>query len=523
MTSVTYRIGRAQRHLVGVVVGVSLMASNVLAADAVRELELQVGETRVLAPGDVKRIAIGNGQIVSASAADAREVIVFAKQAGTSSLHIWTARSRLLAYRIRVVPADFRRIRDDIDTLLAKIPGAHAMTVGDKIVIEGGDISDRDRDRIASLAATYPGLIDFTNPMGWERMIMLDVQVVELPRSRVRELGVRWDGATTGGFNTGVVWDSEAINRLGRRPGEPALVPAVGAGGRIDEMESGDDPNGISSGVLQRVAPALGFFGVNAALSARIDAMAQSGEAVVLAQPQLMARSGATAEFLAGGEVPYATTDANGKTTTIFKPYGVALKITPQADSHGAVRSRIEVEASSVDATTPSPSGPALKTRRAATEFNVRSGQTLVLAGFLARERNDMRSGIPGLSRIPVLGYLFGSQRNEVKETELAIFVTPYVIAQGDRALADRVSRSHAILKESFDGTPRMNTPMGAAEQGDREGWNAPAGAGSQWRNDAAVLVDTAARMAPVVREGTVRPAGSAGQGMNQYAFDPQP
>jgi pilus assembly protein CpaC len=298
-------------------------------------------------------------------------------------------------------------------------------------------------------------------------------------------------------------------------------VPAAGSGGRIDEIEAGDDPNGIASGVLKRVAPALGFFGVNAALSARIDAMAQSGEAVVLAQPQLMARSGATAEFLAGGEVPYATTDANGKTTTIFKPYGVALKITPQADSNGAVRSRIEVEASSVDATTPSPSGPALKTRRAATEFNVQSGQTLVLAGFLARERNDMRNGLPGLSRIPVLGYLFGSQRNEVKETELAIFVTPYVVAQGDRALADRVSRSNAILNDSFEAAPRLNTPLGAQGQGDRDGWHGPAGAGSQWGD--AAFVDTAGQAGPVARENAVRPVGAAGQGMNQYAFDPQP
>ncbi|MYZ46090.1 type II and III secretion system protein family protein [Schauerella aestuarii] len=520
MTTVGDHLDRAPHRLIWIVLAVLLLAGNVRAADDVREMELQVGETRVLAPGDVKRIAVGNGQIVSASAAEAREVIVFAKQAGTSSLHIWTARARPLAYRIRVVPADFKRIRDDIDTLLARIPGAQAMTVGDKIVIEGGDISDRDRDRIASLAATYPGLIDFTHPMGWERMIMLDVQVVELPRSRVRELGVRWDGATTGGFNTGVVWDSAAINRLGRRPGEAALVPAVNSGGRIDEMEGGDDPNGISSGILQRVAPALGFFGVNAALSARIDAMAQSGEAVVLAQPQLMARSGATAEFLAGGEVPYATTDANGKTTTIFKPYGVALKITPQADGNGAVRSRIEVEASSVDATTPSPSGPALKTRRAATEFNVRSGQTLVLAGFLARERNDMRNGLPGLSRIPVLGYLFGSQRNEVKETELAIFVTPYVIGQDNRALADRVSRSNAILNSSFDDAPRLNTPLGVEQSGEREDWHASAGAGSQWRADATAFVETTSRMAPI---GTVRPMGSAGQGMNQYAFDPEP
>src|SRR3546814_13450918 len=91
---------------------------------------------------------------------------------------------------------------------------------------------------------------------------------------------------------------------------------------------------------------AAGYFGVSAMLSAQINAMAQTGTAVVLAEPQLLARSGATAEFLAGGEVPYSTVDANGNVSTAFKPYGVSLRITPQIERNGAVRSRIEVEVS---------------------------------------------------------------------------------------------------------------------------------------------------------------------------------
>src|SRR5690606_31513599 len=126
-----------------------------------------------------------------------------------------------------------------------------------------------------------------------------------------------------------------------------------------------------------------GYFGINAMLTSRIQAMAQQGEAVVLAQPQLLARSGATAEFLAGGEVPYATTDKDGDSRTVFKPYGVSLRITPQVERNGVVRARIEVEVSAVDQSLSVSTGPSLKTRKAATEFNVRSGQTLVLAGFL--------------------------------------------------------------------------------------------------------------------------------------------
>src|SRR5690606_9715157 len=173
---------------------------------------------------------------------------------------------------------------------------------------------------------------------------------------------------------------------------------------------------------------AAGYFGVNALLSARINAMAQTGSAVVLAQPQLLARSGATAEFLAGGEVPYSTVDANGNTNTVFKPYGVSLRITPQIERNGAVRSRIEVEVSSVDSAFSAPGGPSLKTRRAATEFNVRSGQTLVLAGFLSRDASQSIDKVPGLANIPILGQLFKSSRYQRQETELAIFVTPVLV-----------------------------------------------------------------------------------------------
>src|SRR5690606_39925493 len=128
--------------------------------------------------------------------------------------------------------------------------------------------------------------------------------------------GLRRNVSTDGGLDGGLAWDAGS-KRLDDRPGETVV------------------PIGFPATM------AAGYFGVNSLLSARINAMAQQGTAVVLAQPQLLARSGATAEFLAGGEVPYSTVDANGNTNTAFKPYGVSLRITPQIERNGAVRSRI--------------------------------------------------------------------------------------------------------------------------------------------------------------------------------------
>lgn len=418
----------------------------------VQTLELQVGETRVLPHPGVRRVAIGNGQVVSAVAAEGREVVVFARAEGVSSVHVWAGRDRIAAYEMRVVAAGTPRLRDEVRSLLSRIPGARSSNVGGRILIEGDDLSDDDRARIAALADRYPDVVDFTGQVGWDRMVLLDVQVVEIPTSRLQEFGVRWDGMTQGGLNAGLAWDGGSRDRISR-PGEQVIE---------------------SAGPLSSAA---GYFGVNALLTARIAALAQTGEAIMLAQPQLLARSGATATFLAGGEVPYATTDAHGNPTTLFKPYGVSLNITPRIDRNGVIRSLIEVEASSIDSSLSLPGGPALRTRRASTEFNVRSGNTLVIGGFLSREQGTDVSGLPGLKNIPILGALFSSTRYQRRETELAIFVTPKIVSQSGPALVDRVRRGREALQAAFPDPPRLGT----AAPTDSASWDPYSGAGSQW------------------------------------------
>ncbi|HEU0231177.1 MAG TPA: pilus assembly protein N-terminal domain-containing protein [Burkholderiaceae bacterium] len=428
-------------------------------------LKLQVGEVRVLPVPNVARVAVGNGQIVNAVTTDEKEVILFARHDGSSSLHVWSGDGRLHRYLVEVAPDGQREIQSQLRKVLERLPNVRVSLVGDKLLVEGESISDADRERISALARQYPQLLDFTSQVGWDRMVLLDVQVIEVPRNRLRELGVQWNPSSRGGFNAGLVWDAGARSLAGRPADEDALMAPFPA------------------------ARALGYFGVNALLSARINAMTKTGSAVVLAQPQLLARSGATAEFLAGGEVPYSTVDANGNTNTAFKPYGVSLRITPRIEHNQAVRSRIEVEVSSVDSSMSAPGGPALKTRRAATEFNVRSGQTLVLAGFLSREEARNEDKIPGLGSVPIIGRLFGSRRFQRNETELAIFVTPMVVPADQPDLARRIERGRAILKSAFPQPVLINVPVATSpgpsssrRSGAGDGaWNPYGSVGSQW------------------------------------------
>ena len=165
----------------------------------------------------------------------------------------------------------------------------------------------------------------------------------------------------------------------------------------------------------------------------------------------------------------------------------VSDHITPSIERSGTVRSRLEVEVSAIDPSLSVPGGPSLKTRRTATEFNVRSGQTLVLAGFLSRDTARNINRLPGLGDLPILGALFRSTRFQRNETELAILVTPHVVAADHPDLRRRVQRADAILDQAFPAEPVLLPPIqstpAAALQVPRPVWNPRAiGPNSQWQ-----------------------------------------
>ena len=141
-------------------------------------IALETGASRVLRQPGVTRIAVGNSHVVQATAVNGREVLVFGKTRGSTTVDLWTASGQRTSYLVTVAPEGLRRIHAEISGLLGKIPNARSVIVGDKIVIEGEDIGDADQARIATLASRYPDVIDFTSQVGWDRMVLLDVQVI---------------------------------------------------------------------------------------------------------------------------------------------------------------------------------------------------------------------------------------------------------------------------------------------------------------------------------------------------------
>ena len=165
-----------------------------------------------------------------------------------------------------------------------------------------------------------------------------------------------------------------------------------------------------------------------------INALEQTGLFKTLAEPTLTAISGESASFLAGGEFPVPTgKDQSGNVSISFKPFGVALSMTPVVLDDGRISLHVKTEVSELStegsvSLGPDISIPSLKVRRAETTLELPSGGSMVLGGLLEDSVRQSISALPGLGKLPILGALFRSRDFQRDETELVIIATPYLV-----------------------------------------------------------------------------------------------
>jgi pilus assembly protein CpaC len=208
----------------------------------------------------------------------------------------------------------------------------------------------------------------------------------------------------------------------------------------INEV-SWDNLPGGSAGSVQTTAPdvqynpyRIGVFIPGAGnLNIQLDALEREGLVRTLAQPNLIALSGETASFLAGGEFPIPTgVTINGQVSIDFKQFGVSLAFSPTVMEDGLINLLVAPEVSSLDREQSLELNgfriPGLKVRRARTMVELRDGQSFALAGLIQSDFNDTVRAIPLLGQIPIIGALFRSSAYNRQETELVIIVTPRIV-----------------------------------------------------------------------------------------------
>ena len=268
-----------------------------------------------------------------------------------------------------------------------------------------------------------------------ERMVRMKVKMVEFRKSALGKLGIDWGDSIAG----------PTFATAGDVIGNNLFRPVT---------------EGFE-GLPNNVAPFSTYFGIASNITSRINFLATNGDAVTLAEPVLSCTNGGSASFLAGGEVPYPSIGINGQPNIEFKEYGIKLNIAPQIDPQGNVRTTIDTEISQLDPAVSINGTPGLLTRRAQTQVNVRSGQTIVISGLLTSESSNDIDKLPGLGNLPILGHLFKSKNIRNSVTELVIFVTPEIIEPQNISLnereADIFERSAGRLERSRNSVPLLD------------------------------------------------------------------
>jgi pilus assembly protein CpaC len=274
------------KKLMAAVFGLLMLLSLQAHAAAAPDLELYVGETKVL-PVSPSRIAIGNGKIISASSLSAKQLLVLAESPGTTTLHLWLKGGGERIMTVSVREANIQATLEDVKRLLASVENVTARVAGSKIVLEGEMVSDVNQERVQAIQKMFPDqVVNFIGKVGWEKMVYLDVKVLELTTKGSRDLGIRWDSEINGP-HAGLVADFYT-NKTFR------YVPDSGA--------SGLDLEGVP--LPGKVWPPKGFINLASLITSRINLLVQNGDAQVLAAPSLTTRSGSKARFVAGGEIP---------------------------------------------------------------------------------------------------------------------------------------------------------------------------------------------------------------------------
>ncbi|MDQ3347861.1 MAG: type II and III secretion system protein family protein, partial [Acidobacteriota bacterium] len=354
----------------------------------------------------VIRIAITNPEIADAVVVQPREILVDGKKAGTVSLIVWSSTERK-QYDIVVEPA----ITTLEQQLQALFPGEDiVVSVSDEAIILSGQVSSTNvmlrAAEIATLSASKNKIINMLQVPGGtdSQQVMLQVRFAEVNRRALTELGVSLFASR---------------NRFAAR----STTQQFPAPDFDDEK-----PNGLAFSDFLN----LFFFDKQEGIGGVIKALESRGGFQSLAEPNLIAYNGQEASFLAGGEFPVPIVQgATGTVTVIFKEFGIRLNFKPTI-AGDVIRLKVRPEVSALDfANGISLEGfriPALTTRRAETDVELRDGQSFAIAGLLDNIRQDDTAAVPILSKLPIIGALFRSKAERSEETELMVLITPRLV-----------------------------------------------------------------------------------------------
>jgi len=434
-------------------------------------MRLTVGQSHTIqVPGTITKVQVLNPSVADVATYSTKGATVVGINAGTTEVHVYVGQRRF-RFNITVTAVETSSLLKQVRSFLGRIEGIYPRLFGDTIILGGhaltaddygraqravrifgnkvqnhvrfkesavqqvnqifrrsglgnvqanliggtlfleGAVSSKDEmNKVTALLKTFGLKAENLLTVGGGRQVLVDVQFVEMRKSGLNRIGVKWPDAYT-------------------ITGQGTLVGTV--------YLTGDNPADIS---LQILSPAQ-------AGQASLNLLFSSGYARLLAQPKLVCGSGKEAEFLVGGEVPIVVVTQSAVSID-WKSYGIKLKIKPVADSLGNIQSEIFAEVSEPDRSVAVQNIPGFRTRKFKTDVSVKDGSSIVLSGLFSNTEEKSVAKMPLLGHIPILGELFKSREFQERKTTLVVFVTPKVVTSEHPWVRDTIRDIQKMYKD---------------------------------------------------------------------------
>jgi pilus assembly protein CpaC len=409
---------------------------------------------------DIADVLVANPAIIDVMAVQSNRLYVVGLQVGDTNLIVLDAQGNMIRKIDIHVKYDLQAIQSMVNDLYPE-EDVSVKAVHDQIVLMGNVSNPETASKIANVVSHYVSdlqdkkgatdeLISNLLTVKGEQQVMLQVRIIEASRSVIKELGIRTDINDTDELASTTIFGSQ---RPTSTSGGESITFATGAGIALSQ-----EPTGVGRFLADTGIAGIGDIGVF------LNALEDESLVHILAEPNLTAVSGQQAGFLAGGEFPVPVgRDQVGNIVIEFREFGVSLNFKPVVLNDKRISLQLNTEVSSLDfdsaITLADVNVPGLDVRKADTTVEIPSGGSLMIAGLLQSEAMKGMSGLPGISKTPILGDLVKSDRFRRDETELIVIVTPYLVEPyGNKTRAEQAPpQRDNPLARSFALNVRQN------------------------------------------------------------------
>jgi len=363
----------------------------------------------------VERVAVVKPEIADVVVISPSQIQINGLSTGATTLMVWEkGEQKPSFYEVRV-NGDISQIGLQLLELSPDDP-INAEFARDTIILSGKANNQRTITKAVEIAQAYAPKVLNHIELESPNQVLLQVKVAQVNKTALKKLGISalMKGKTSEGFSNLV---SAPSNNLTSTSGS-----VTGIAGNAAALTSFNPLDAFTLGIS--------YF--PSGIGAVIQALSTKGLAKILAEPNLLVKSGEEGDFLAGSKIPYTVLISQGGSTTtsiVFQDVGVKLKFKPELMEDGLIHLKIDpAEVSSIAGTMAVNGYPIIDIREVRTSVELKEGESLVLAGLLQEETIKSMSKIPWAGDIPIIGAFFRATDNELTEKELVFFITPTLI-----------------------------------------------------------------------------------------------